>query len=130
MFAIFGMSKKLAERELDKKLRNVNSSFTRKFNELSQDEQVLAYDKEVNRLFKSMKAKQVSGDLSTPDTAKDMLRIMKQAGGFKDLEIKVRVPSRDKAGQVKRSKTSNKILLTWVVIAEYERHLELFKTAA
>lgn len=130
MFAIFGVSRKLAAKEVDKKLRNINSSFTREYKALSQDEQKDVYEKEIDRLFKLMKPKQVSGDLSTPETAKDMLAVMKLNPSFKDLVIKARVPARDGVGRIKRSKSNNKILRTWVFLAEYDKHLELFETAA
>jgi hypothetical protein len=130
MFAIFGISKKLAAKEVDKKLRNINSSFAQEYKALSQDEQKATYEEEMHRLFDVMKPKQVSGDLSTPETAKDMLAVMKRDPSFKDLQIKASVPARDSAGQIKRSKTNNKILRTWVALADYDRHLELFETAA
>ena len=130
MFAVFGISKKLAAKELDKKLRNVNSTFAQEYKALSQDRQKSAYKKEVDRLFNKMKPKQVSGDLATPETAKDMLAVMKLDPSFKDLGIRARVPARNKAGEIKHSKANNKVLRTWVLLADYDKHLELFETAA
>lgn len=125
MFAIFGVSEKIAEQLIEKKLRNVNSKFTKAYKVLSQDEQKKHYNKEVKRLVNTIKPKQVSGISSCPTMAKQLLLKFKEDPSFKDLQIKAKVPKRGKSNRVIKSKTTNKAILKWVDFNEYEDHLNL-----
>lgn len=115
MFAIFGASKKIAVNELEKKLKNVNSSFTKKYKELSQYEKVKVYNKEVERLTGKMKPKILTGELPTPEIAEETLKLAKRQSGISKLSIKAKIPKLSKDGKFIVS-------MVWVDMIEYQKY--------
>ncbi|MDO6718843.1 hypothetical protein Q4575_05485 [Psychrosphaera sp. 1_MG-2023] len=124
MFAVFGMSLRLAKKELDKKLSNPNSKFTRSYRELPEDEQKALYEKEANRLLQNMSLKQVSAEMSAPEFVLELKKEMEKSGLYRDLEIRCKQAALNKDGTIKRAKKTNKVSLKWVSYSEYLQNKE------
>jgi hypothetical protein len=128
MFSIYGKSRILAKKTVDKWMLNKNTVVSKELKEAgfnaSQAEKQIIIDKHVEQEFIDMKAKRCTHEFSTPDIAKEALTIMlKDTHNFSDLVMMKKANKLNADLKVIKSKATGKPLMQWVPLNQDTKQL-------
>lgn len=122
MFSIYGKSKILAKKTVDKLMLNNNSSISKELKEIessTQDEKQIVIDKYITEVFKEMKLKRCTHEFSTPHIANEAMELMeKDTANFSDLVMMKKVNKLTPELKNVVSKATGKPMMKWVPINE------------
>jgi hypothetical protein len=120
MFCIYGKSKILAKKTVDKLMLNNRSEVSEKLKEMqgsTQSEKQIVIDEAINEVYQEMKLKRCTHEFSTPEIAAEALALMeKDTANFSNL---VMMKKKNKlTAELKKavSKTTGKPLMEWVPV--------------
>ena len=119
MFCVYGRSRQAASKYIDKKLLNQNSDISKELKVVvTQDEKQIILDKHIDSYFEIMPIRKCSHELSTPELAVELLRLMNAEVSFSDLEIMKKTPKLLKSGKESISKATGKKLMSWITLTD------------
>lgn len=129
MFSVYGKSKQVAKKMVDKLMLNKNSEISvelKKISCRSQSEKQAVVDELIAEVFSKMKPKQCTHEFSTPSIANEAYQIMKaDSASYSHLTIMKKRPKKSAKGGVVISKATREPLMEWVPLYEKEQTKEV-----
>ena len=116
MFSIYGRSKVIAKKLIDKELENINGDLSKELNKysLTQNEKQKILDDAIDKKFIDMSIKRCTQEFSAPEFARECLAMMQKDDCFSHLKLMMKQPKLLKSGKKSTSKTTGKTLMAWV----------------
>ena len=127
MFSVYGKSRVLAKKTINKWMLNKNTAISKELKKLgdaSQQDKQLVIDKHLEQLFIDMPLKRCTHEFSTPEIAQEAFNLMaKDSNNFSDLVLMKKVNKLNADLERAVSKATGKPLMKWVPL--YEKQEEL-----